>query len=101
MYKSVHIESVSVAQVGTGFSSHMSFRERVENVITYAAVGLIDWVAFHRCFLCDVALLPSGYEPAVLQGFPYVACEQSLSHCQRFSQCIAWGAQTHLLADEH
>ena len=36
------------AQVSTGFSSHMSFAQRVENVITYAVVGLIDWVAFHR-----------------------------------------------------
>ena len=58
-----------VAQVGTGFSSHMSFRQRVENVLTYATVGLIDWVAFHRCFLYDVALLPPGSEPSILQEF--------------------------------
>ncbi|CAK0754688.1 hypothetical protein CVIRNUC_002317 [Coccomyxa viridis] len=46
----MHVPNVlaHTPQVGTGFSSHMSFRERVENVITYAAVGLIDWVAFHR-----------------------------------------------------
>ena len=40
---------LSAVQISTGFSSQMSFAQRVENVITYVVVGLIDWVAFHRC----------------------------------------------------
>ena len=42
-------KTVCAVQVSTGFSSHMSFAQRVQNVITYAVVGLIDWLAFHRC----------------------------------------------------
>ena len=42
-------KAMCAVQVSTGFSSHMSFAQRVENVITYAVVGLIDWLAFHRC----------------------------------------------------
>ena len=35
-------------QVGTGLPSPMGFAQRVQNVVTYAAVSLIDYFAFHR-----------------------------------------------------
>ena len=50
---------LSAVQISTGFSNHMTFAQRVENVITYAVVGLIDWVAFHRCVVlpCDCSIV--------------------------------------------
>lgn len=48
----------------------MTFAQRVENVITYAVIGLIDWVAFHRCALTQrhIAAVCATTTPLPLQA---------------------------------
>ena len=62
-------------QVGTGLPSPMSFAHRVQNVVTYAAVSLIDYFAFHRwaCLGCRAVPAAAWALLHPLQGIPLAA----------------------------
>lgn len=55
----------------------MSFAQRVENVVTYVAVSLIDYIAFHRSV---TELLPVGHSDP----------RRHTLHCSAWAVCIRW-----------